>query len=301
MDNPAGPPDAILLPLAQNRQHSLGDDKAVLVAYQALIDARERIGGAEEYVALEDIARLLTRQPRFAEPLRILKRAEPDTLHGTWRQRIFKSIQEAEQFREADRRARQSVELAAKVAKRHRVRLAIENHKDHRVAERLALLKHISSPWVGACVDLGNDVALLEDPMESVRAYAPWAMSVHLKDVAVAEYAEGFLLADVPLGRGILDLQQMVNVLRQAKPELRFVLEMITRDPLRVPCLTEKYWATLSEVPGERLARTLRLVRQHARQDLPKVTALSADEQLALEHRNVVESLAFARENLGLR
>jgi 3-oxoisoapionate decarboxylase len=213
--------------------------------------------------------------------------------------RRYEFFESAEQFRQYDLQARKSVELAAPVARRHRVRLAIENHKDHRIAERIALLEHIGSEWVGACVDLGNDISLLEDPIESVRAYAPWAMSVHLKDQAVAEYDDGFLLADVPLGQGFLDLKTMVSLLREAKPEVRFVLEIITRDPLRMPCLTETYWATLAEVPGRDLARTLRMVRRHAAESLPRVSTLSAEERVAREHRNVVESLAFAREEIG--
>jgi len=214
--------------------------------------------------------------------------------------RRYEFFDSAEQFRQFDRQARRSVELAAPVAERHRVRLAIENHKDHRVAERLDLLKRVSSQWVGACVDLGNSLALLEDPMEVVEAYAPWAMAVHLKDQAVREYQDGFLLADVPLGQGFLDLKRMVDVLRKAKPQLCFTLELITRDPLKVPCLTEKYWTTFAATPARDLARTLRLVRQHQARTLPEVGSRSLEAQVAQEDRNLEESLRFARQRLLL-
>ncbi len=214
--------------------------------------------------------------------------------------RRYEFFKSPEQFHQFDRQARRSVELAAPVVERHRVRLAIENHKDHRVDERVDLLKRVSSPWVGACVDLGNSLALLEDPMEVVEAYAPWAVSVHLKDQAVREYEEGFLLADMPLGQGFLDLKRMVDVLRKAKPGIRFTLELITRDPLKVPCLTEKYWTTFAAMPARDLARTLRLVRQHPAKTLPQVGNRSLDEQVAQEDRNLAESLQFARERLSL-
>ena len=68
--------------------------------------------------------------------------------------------------------------------------------------------------------------------------------------MAVAEYDEGFLLAEVPLGEGFLDLPKMIALLREARPDIRFNLEMITRDPLRIPCLTDQYWATSANVPG---------------------------------------------------
>src|SRR5207253_5553332 len=120
-----------------------------------------------------------------------------------------------------------------------------ENHKDWRAPELLDILKRLSSQWVGVCVDTGNNIALLEEPTAVVEALAPHAISSHLKDMAVQEYEEGFLLSEVPLGEGFLDLKRMVAVLQKANPTIQFNLEMITRDPLKIPCLTSKYWATM--------------------------------------------------------
>jgi sugar phosphate isomerase/epimerase len=214
--------------------------------------------------------------------------------------RRYEYFDSVEKYREFAERGRRSLELAEPVLARHRVPLAVENHKDSRLPERLELLKRISSEWIGACVDVGNSIALLEDPMAVVEAYAPWALSVHLKDHAVSEYPEGFLLADVPLGQGFLDLKKMVALLRQAKPELHFTLEVITRNPLKVPCLTEKYWITFADVPGRDLARTLRMVRDRRAPALPEVAALSVEDQIAREAANVNDSLVFAREHLAL-
>jgi len=116
----------------------------------------------------------------------------------------------------------------------------------------------------GVCIDTGNSFALLEDPMDVVKAYAPWVHSVHLKDMAVCEYEDGFLLADVVFGEGTLDLPKIVGIIRKAKPGMEFTVEMSTRNPLRVPCLGEKYGTTLGDVPGVNLARTMRYVRAHA-------------------------------------
>jgi sugar phosphate isomerase/epimerase len=214
--------------------------------------------------------------------------------------RRYEAYDSVEAVRAARVRGRRALELAEPVVARHRMRLAVENHKDERVGERLETLKALGSEYVGACVDTGNDVSFLEDPMAVVEAYAPWAFSVHLKDMAVQEYEDGFLLAEVPLGEGVLDLPKVVQILRQHHPEVNFLLEMITRDPLKVPCLTEKYWAAMSDVPGVNLARTLRLVRTRGRQDLPQVSHLPLDEQCRREEENVKKSLAYARAHLGL-
>ena len=56
---------------------------------------------------------------------------------------------------------------------------------------------------------------------------------------------------------GFLDLKQIVATLRAARPEIRLHLEMITRDPLRIPCLTQDYWSTFADLPARELARCL--------------------------------------------
>ena len=116
------------------------------------------------------------------------------------------------------------------------------------------------------------------------------------------ESPEGFLLSEVPLGQGILDLSWMVDSIRKARPRARLNLEMITRDPLKVPCLTDKYWVTFPERKGVCLARTLALVRGHPpREPLPHVSGLEELARRQQEEDNVKQCLAYAGEKLGLR
>lgn len=214
--------------------------------------------------------------------------------------RRYEQFQSRETFEAADRLARRAVERAAPIADQLKLPLAIENHKDHRNSERLRLLEHVGSEFVGACVDTGNSLALLEDPLETVRAFAPWAHAVHFKDQAVQPYPEGFLLGDIPLGQGCFDLAAMVRILREARPGLPMCLELITRDPLKVSCLTEGYWSTFPDLPARDLARTLRLVRDRAAAELQSVSTRTPEDQVILEEQNVRHSLQYAREILGL-
>lgn len=214
--------------------------------------------------------------------------------------RRYEQFTRPEDFRRACAQAERSVKLAEPIVSKNDLLLAIENHKDYRAAELLNLLQRIDSRHVGVCVDTGNSIALLEDPLEVVRTLAPRAFTVHLKDMAVAEYEDGFLLAEVPLGEGFLDVRKMIALLREARPEIRFNLEMITRDPLRVPCLTEQFWATAS-ASGRDLARTLAMVRkQKPKRALPRISGMDAKDQLAIEEENVRKSLGYARDHLGL-
>jgi sugar phosphate isomerase/epimerase len=209
----------------------------------------------------------------------------------------FKSLEEYRQFAE---RGRQALERAAPIVERHKVPLAVENHKDQRLDERVALFRRLDCPYIGACVDTGNSFALLEDPLAVVEALAPFAFSVHLKDQAVQEYEDGFLFADVALGDGFLDLKRMVEVLRRATPEIRFSLETITRNPLRVPCLAESYWPTFPKVTAKELAYALRTVRANAAAELHRMSSLTPEGQVAYELATVKRCLQYARNTLGL-
>ncbi len=215
--------------------------------------------------------------------------------------RRYEQFNSAEEFARSSQRAAERLRQVEPIVARHRMRLAVENHKCHRVEERLELLKRLSSEWIGMCVDTGNSFALCEDPMNVVRAYAPFAFSVHVRDQGVQEYEDGFLFTDLALGQGFLDVAAAVRVLREAHPELHFSLEMIARDALKVPVLTPKYWATMPGVPAADLAWTLRTVKAKApREPLPKIDSLPLEQRVQYEQRMVEDSLTFAREHLGL-
>jgi sugar phosphate isomerase/epimerase len=238
---------------------------------------------------------------RFKTELRLCREAGARVVRTVLSNgRRYETYTEAAQLEQLQRHARRSLELAAPVLKRERVRVAIENHKDWLVPELLALLKAFDDEWIGVCVDTGNSIALLEDPLEVVQAYAPYAASVHLKDMGVEPADTGFQLSEVPLGSGYLELRRTLDVLERANPRIQFNLEMITRDPLAVPCLTGNYWVTMGQRHARELARTLADVRAHPpRHPLPRVTGLDAAARLALEDRLVRESLAYARTSLG--
>jgi 3-oxoisoapionate decarboxylase len=191
----------------------------------------------------------------------------------------------------------EKIDTALRIVEKHQVPLAIENHKDWTADEMVALMKEKASRWLGVCVDTGNNIALLDDPMALVEALAPYAISTHIKDMAVAPYPDGFLLSEMPLGEGMLDMRRIVDTIRRARPETRLTLEMITRDPLRVPCLTDAYWATFPRRNGLYLARTLRMVRERS---LPVVSGLAHEAQLQVEEDDVKKSLTYARDRLGL-
>ena len=203
-------------------------------------------------------------------------------------------------------RARATLRVIAPVLEHAGLRLGVENHKDFLAAELADLLARVDSPAVGACVDFGNNLSLLEDPMTVVETLAPWAVTTHLKDMAVQATGDGLDLSEVPLGEGLLPLPGMIAALRRARPEVKFLLEMITRDPLPVRYRLDAYWITrpASDRPeAERQEAEQRAARwleraHHGR--LPRTTGLTSADALALEDEHVRRCTRHATTVLGL-
>jgi 3-oxoisoapionate decarboxylase len=217
-------------------------------------------------------------------------------LMGGRRYEVFKSMDD---FRRFQVEAMRSLSLAEPVVRKYKLKLAIENHKDLTADEQIALLRKLGSEWVGALVDTGNNLALLEEPHAVVEALAPFAMSVHFKDMAVQPHADGFLLSEVPLGTGMLDLPSIIRTLRRANPGIAFNLEMATRDPLKVPCLANDYWVTFPERKATQLETALARVKANPPgQPPPQVSGKSVPQVLAEEEANNRQGLAWMLKNL---
>jgi sugar phosphate isomerase/epimerase len=242
--------------------------------------------------------------PQYDAAVRAASELGAVTTHASFTARRYEEFDTFEAFKASFERHQRSVELAEPVLRKHKMKLAIENHKGWRAAEHVAWIKRLGREWIGACYDFGNNMALCEDPAETLRLLAPVTIYVSFKDMAVAPYDEGFLLSEMALGEGMLDLPGMVKALPQNDPNMIFALEMITRDPLKIPVFTKKYWATFddsySPLPGRDLARMLEIVRTTPpTTPLTKTTGLSAPDALRLEDEMINRSIAWARKNLS--
>ena len=238
--------------------------------------------------------------PRFTQELRLGREAGARVFCAAMGGRRFEIFTQMEDFERWKVSTLAALALAEPVARRLGAYLAVENHQDFEMHELLALVKKVASKHVGICLDTGNNLALLEVPMAVVEALAPYAFTVHLKDISIRSVAAGFEMAEVPLGKGIFDLPAMVNTIRRAAPLAEFHLEMTTRNPLLIPCLSEQYWTTFPQKPGVDLVRTLALAQQQiGKKSLMRISELSSEARLNLEETNILESLYFAAEKLG--
>ena len=233
------------------------------------------------------------------------KEAGAVALHAALTGRRYEDLDSFDAFKQSFEQNQKTVALAEPVLRKHKMRLAIENHKGWRAGEQAAWMKRVSSEWVGVCLDFGNNVSLCEDPAETLRMLAPFTIFCHIKDMGVEMYEDGFLLSEVPFGEGIVNLKQTVQTLRQKDPNMLFCLEMITRDPLKIPVFTSKYWATFddtySPLPGRDLARVLDIVRKNPpKKPLPRISGLGPEAQVRDEDDYNLQCINYARQNLEL-
>lgn len=226
-------------------------------------------------------------------------RARVGLLYG----RRYESFGTRTEFEAFTARWRGTLARMRRVFERHPLAIGIENHKDWLAAELVSLLREIDCEKLGVCLDFGNNLSLLEDPDETIEQLAPFAVTTHLKDMAVAGTADGFEMAEVPLGEGQLPLERYVSFVRRERPDVRFTLEMITRDPLPVPYRTERYWTAFDAAARhpERVRRfEARVLAQGRKDPLFRTTGLTTEEQTEAEDRHVAASVDYAARVLGL-
>lgn len=178
--------------------------------------------------------------------------------------------------------------------------VGIENHGDWMADELVEILRQISSPHLGACVDFGNSLALLEDPLEVARKLSPYAVTSLLKDMTISSTEEGFILTEVPLGQGIIPLAKIMEILRRGRSDIHFCLEMVTRDPWIVPFKKDKYWVTYEEKNEERIEKfKTSILGKASSTSLPKISGMSSPRVLAVEDDNIRKSVSYAKRTLG--
>ncbi len=122
------------------------------------------------------------------------------------------------------------------VAATYNIILAMENHMDFTADEQLEILERIDSPYLRVLLDTGNNLRILEDPIEVVRKLAPYAAATHVKDVTAT--GKGSPASEwrkfwptVPLGKGIIDLPEVLQILKENNYQGSLNVEIDFLDP----------------------------------------------------------------------
>jgi len=91
---------------------------------------------------------------------------------------------------------------------------------------------------------MGNNMILLEYPMDTVVALAPRASQLHIKDVMIERAPIGYHITGRPLGEGILDIPAILRVFGDKLSELDTMIElwMDPADTLEETLAMERVW-----------------------------------------------------------
>ena len=145
--------------------------------------------------------------PAFEAQVKAYKEAGAHSFHAAMTGRRYEEYDSLTPWKTMFEQSQKTIERAEPVLRKYKVPLGIENHKGWRSAEQAAWLKRLSSEYVGVCFDFGNNLSLCEDPIDSAKILAPYAVSAHIKDMGLEEYEDGFLLSEVAFGEGMVDLK----------------------------------------------------------------------------------------------
>ena len=122
-----------------------------------------------------------------------------------------------------------------KEAEDKHVILAVENHFEMSSHDLAQIIESVNSPNLGVCVDVVNSVTHLCGYKEACIVLAPYAVSVHIKDVKLNRFQEifrtdgqpwvsqqtrkeildtfstGFYISGCQLGEGVIDINWIIN------------------------------------------------------------------------------------------
>lgn len=121
------------------------------------------------------------------------------------------------------------------------VTLGIENHQDFTSAELMEFCE-ASGPNVGITFDVGNALAVGEDPIAFTRTIAPRVCHVHLKDYRAHWTEEGYRLVRCAIGDGALPFKEIAVILSEHTPGLTAAIEPGALNVRYIRLLTPDWW-----------------------------------------------------------
>ncbi len=84
--------DSIRQTLGSNREYTLKNDEAALAAYHEIIDSSKQLGSADQFYAVQGIARIETRRGKYKAALSALRRVDIAKQGGFWRGSLLMSL-----------------------------------------------------------------------------------------------------------------------------------------------------------------------------------------------------------------
>ena len=112
------------------------------------------------------------------------------------------------------------------LARDNGIKIAIENHQDFDSNDFLKITDNFQKDdTIGINFDIGNALAVCEDPMTFCKKIIHKINNVHIKDYIINETKEGFLLSNCSIGKGSVDLEPILKLINKKRPNVAKMVE----------------------------------------------------------------------------
>jgi sugar phosphate isomerase/epimerase len=110
------------------------------------------------------------------------------------------------------------------------VRLAVENHGLHTTKQLASLFDACNHPFIGCCLDTVNSFSALDCPKTVIQDLSPYVINLHLKDFDITrvDHQMGFMVLGKPAGYGKLDIDGLLQTIRNSQRDSNVILELWT-------------------------------------------------------------------------
>jgi sugar phosphate isomerase/epimerase len=177
------------------------------------------------------------------------------------------------------------------------VKIAIENHKDLRAEEMKYLVEQAGTEYTGVCLDTGNPILVLEDPLQTVEILAPYTVTTHVRDTAIWQDSRGAQFQWVALGEGNIGIGNVIREILRRSPGVAVNLEIITgRPPTPLPYLEPAFWRGFEKVRARDFARFMVLAGRG--RPFEPVHPMAPNDP-AQQKADLERSLEWLRKSLG--
>jgi sugar phosphate isomerase/epimerase len=189
------------------------------------------------------------------------------------------------------------------------VKIALENHSgDMQAHEVRTIIEESGKDFVGACLDMGNPIWCIEDPLLSLETLAPYVVTTHFRDSVVYEHPRGAAGQWVAMGDGSLDLKEMVARYQVLCPQAAMQLEIITgRAPRVLPYFEPEFWKAYPKARAAEFVRFVALAKRGhpfmGAMVIPAPGKQPPEMQAALreqQRRDLERSIEYSQNTLGV-
>ena len=193
------------------------------------------------------------------------------------------------------------------LAEEHGVTIAVENHSDATSHDMAWLCEELDSPYVGITLDVGNVLAVCEEPFGYTERLLPHLRHIHLKDYTLHPSNEGFRIARCPLGAGVVDYPALLSLIdghhgtREQGGGITKTIELGAIYARHVRMLMADYWAEYPEREVKELLPFLRLYWAHVRPEeedwrTPREKDEPVEVLKAYEKQQFEDSVSYLKE-----